>query len=526
MDDQERQNQYVQPQEIDLVDLMAVLWRRKGIVIAISATVFVIGLVLFNPKTGSITSTIVMIGEITTQVDGNEVLQQIMSTDESKLILNSAYIPEVIKSVTQGDDGLFTTLFKSISVAAGDEISPSSNLVLTSSTISGKHEETMIGILNNATTKLLVLQNKTYETHQARIQNQIKDKKLELKIQTDLRRIASEKLPLVNDQYEIEGNKIKLKNLIDPRRIELEKIELKNDLFSHRQQLDKSVDKELLLQEELKHQKAFDSAKKKLNVTIRSLTREDAALKRHEELIPVLEERIKTLETELSSVEKTRASLYEQLGGDGSSSTLLTEALLAIDNRDSRYRNQIDTLNERLAVEFPQARVTIETRLETLSEQIMLEEQAVAIAKQNLEVFRVEKEYHTQALFNSSENIETRLNWFDASLEVKKLDLEVDITTSSENLKTGFDSFDAAHEAEVLRLEAGIVDLELSLEQSTPSEVIVPPTTMPASQKISLKLIGIGALFVGGMLGCFVAFFIELLAKAKVRAAEQSLHKI
>jgi hypothetical protein len=199
--------------------------------------------------------------------------------------------------------------------------------------------------------------------------------------------------------------------------------------------------------------------------------------------------------------------------------------LLAIDNRDSRHRNQIDNLNQQLTVEFAKERIVIETRLEALAEQIVLAEQTVAISRQNLVAFYVDKEYNTKSLVNSSENIDTRLNWFDASLEVKKLDLEVDITTSSENLKTRFDSFDASHEAEVLRLEADIVDLELSLEQSTPSEVVAPPTTIPSS-KTSLKLVGIGALFVGGMLGCFVAFFIELLAKAKVRAAEQSLHKI
>jgi hypothetical protein len=466
MDNQERQNQYVQPQEIDLVDLMAVLWRRKGVVIAISATVFVIGLVLFMPKSGSTTSTIVMIGETTKKVDGNEVLQQIMSTDESKLILNNAYIPEAVKSVTQGDAQLFTTLFKSISVAAGDEISPSGNLVLTSSSISGKHEETMIGILNNATTKLLELQNKTYETHQARIQNQIKDKKLELKIQTDLRRIASEKLSLNNER------------------------------FSNEQELEKNVDEELLKQDELKHQSVVNAAEKKLNETNRSLTREKAAIKRHEELVPVLEERLITLRTELSSVEKTRVSLHEQSSGDDSSSTLLIEALKAVDNRDNRYRNQIDSLGQQLFIEMPRARTDIETRIESLSEEILLSEQNVAIAKQDHAIFLLQRAYKTKELENNSDTI-----------------------------KTQFDSFDASHEADLLRLEADIVDLELSLEQSTPSEVIAPPTTIPSS-KTSLKLVGIGALFVGGILGCFAAFFIELLAKAKVRVTEQPLHKI
>ena len=162
MDNQERQNQYVQPQEIDLVDLVAVLWRRKGIVIAISAIVFVVGLVLFMPKNKSTTSTIVMIGEITKQVDGNEVLQRIMSTDESKLILKNAYIPEAVKSVTQGDDQLFMKLSKSISVAAGDDISPSGHLILTSSSITAEYTESITDIFKYANIKLLELQNKTY----------------------------------------------------------------------------------------------------------------------------------------------------------------------------------------------------------------------------------------------------------------------------------------------------------------------------------------------------------------------------
>ena len=132
---------------------------------------------------------------------------------------------------------------------------------------------------------------------------------------------------------------------------------------------------------------------------------------------------------------------------------------------------------------------------------------------------RVRKPYYLDRIFGRFDRFGDPLLTLGDTDGEKKLDLEVDITTSSENLKTGFDSFDAFHEAEVLRLEADIVDLELSLEQSTPSEVIAPPTTMPSS-KTSLKLVGIGALFVGGMLGCFAAFFLELLSQARIRAAE------
>jgi hypothetical protein len=519
MDNQEHQNYDNHEQEIDLVDLIAVLWRRKTVVVGMMILSIVVGVVLFMPKTKTMVTTVVSIGEIPKQVDGNEVIQQIMSVVESQQVLEKALLPQEINAIAQGDNDLVAYLSEHIRVDVGEKENPNVGIISIYSTISAEYLDSTKSVLEKSATELLTLQNKTFENHHVRIQDRITSKKLELKILQDPRRIESEKMPLTNIQYEIEGKQIKLKNLIDPRRIESEKMQLKNDLFSHTQQLDKNVDKELLLQEELKHQKTLDSAKKKLNSTVRSLTRENAALKRHEELIPVLEERINTLETELSSVEKARTSLYKQVGGDGSSSTLLTEALLVIDNRDSRYRSQIDTLNQRLSVEFPQARVAIETRLETLSEQIMLEEQAVAIAKQNIDVFRVEREYHTKSLFNSSENIDTRLSWFDASLEVKKLDLEVDIATSSENLKTRLDAFDASHEAKVLRLEADIVSLELSLEQSTPSEIIAPPTTTP-TPKTSLKLVGLGSLFVGVMLGCFVAFFIELLSQARIRVAE------
>ena len=468
MDNQEQQNQYIQPQEIDLVDLMAVLWRRKGIVVAISILVVVAGLFLFMPKSKTSVSTMLKIGEIAKMFDGNQVLQTIMSPNESKQIIEKVYLPEAIESISQSDDALFVALSKSTIVHDdANKDSTSSLITIDCVVIEEVSTESMTTVLNSVTNRLLVLQNKKYKTHQDRVQNQIIAKQLDLKILTDTRRIDAEKL------------------------------DLKTDRFLNEQELEKNEDEALLKQEELKYQKMVDIAETKLGAVNRSMASENEALKRHEELILFLEERMKTLETELLGVEKNRASLFKQFGGeDNSSSTLVTEALLAIDSRDSRYRSQIDALNQRLAIDLPQARLEIGFRLESIAENIVSESQNVVIAKQNLEVFRIQKKYHTKELLASSGDIDTR-----------------------------FDGFDASHEAARLRLEADIVTLELSLAQSTPSEIIAQSTTIPLP-KGSLKLVGIGSLFAGVMLGCFVAFFIELLAQAKVRASEQSLHKI
>ncbi|MBC8522531.1 hypothetical protein H8D29_01250, partial [PVC group bacterium] len=450
MDNQEQQNQYIQPQEIDLVDLMAVLWRRKGIVVAISILVVVAGLFLFMPKSKTSVSTMLKIGEIAKMVDGNQVLQTIMSPNESKQIIEKVYLPEAIESISQSDDALFVALSKSTIVHDDAKKDSTSSLITIDCSITEVNTESMTTVLNSVTNRLLVLQNKKYKTHQEQVQNQIIAKQLDLKILTDTRRIDAEKL------------------------------DLKTDRFLNEQELEKNEDEALLKQEELKYQKMVDIAETKLGAVNRSMARANEALKRHEELILFLEERMKTLETELLGVEKNRASLFKQFGGDGSSSTLLTEAILAIDSRDSRYRSQIDALNQRLAIDLPQARLEIGFRLESIAENIVSESQNVVIAKQNLEVFRIQKKYHTKELLASSGDIDTR-----------------------------FDGFDASHEAARLRLEADIVTLELSLAQSTPSEIIAQSTTIPLP-KGSLKLVGIGSLFAGVMLGCFVAFFIEL----------------
>ena len=141
-------------------------------------------------------------------------------------------------------------------------------------------------------------------------------------------------------------------------------------------------------------------------------------------------------------------------------------------------------------IDLPLARTEIEFRIASAESEIISTAQKVVVAEEELAVFLLERAYRIKVL-----------------------------EASSENIAVGLAAFDAVHEAKVSQLEEAIISLQLLLIQSTPSEVLAPPTKIP-SPKQSIKTIAIGALFAGGIFGCFVAFFLELFAKAKVRAAE------
>ena len=117
-------------------------------------------------------------------------------------------------------------------------------------------------------------------------------------------------------------------------------------------------------------------------------------------------------------------------------------------------------------------------------------EENLAIARQAEVVYHVDREYRTGNLENNEDSIATR-----------------------------FGGFEATSEAEILRLKASITTLELSLGQSTPS-IVISPATITTKPGMSLPVITAASLFVGGILGCFLVFFLELISRAKLRIAE------
>lgn len=453
-------------QEIDLVDLAAVLWRRKSIVVITIILSVAAGVYLMGNKQSLKVSTAVVIGELSTIRDGSEQVDKIMTLDESKQLLEAVLIPAEITTIAKGDNQLYQTLFDNITIDIGENIGeykPSENgIIVVSGEISDKYSEEMQGVLDTSTSSLLLLQNRVYEQQQAWINNKIEARKMDLKVKEDLRNVEADKLALMTTK------------------------------FDNAVALDKNENEELVKQAELKQRRIVDAAENELSSRKGEKEREQIYLTRLDTLEPLLKQRIQGLEKELIEIDTSRTNLYEKLFTGGSPTGFVTDAILAIDRRDERTRSQIDDLTKQLLVEFPVQRKEIQWRLSTIERSIYMAEENLAIARQAEVVYHVDREYRTGNLENNSGSITTPIG-----------------------------GFEAANEAEILRLKASIATLELSLGQSTPSIVLSPATITPKPGR-SLYVITAGSLFLGGMLGCFLVFFLELISMAKLRIAETS----
>jgi SpoU rRNA methylase family enzyme len=73
--------------------------------------------------------------------------------------------------------------------------------------------------------------------------------------------------------------------------------------------------------------------------------------------------------------------------------------------------------------------------------------------------------------------------------------------------------------SEVLEKKTMVVLLQTSLALSKESEIILQESPVPVDSKSPI-LFGVGGLVAGLFVGCFVVFFLELYAKAKIRASE------
>jgi hypothetical protein len=111
------------------------------------------------------------------------------------------------------------------------------------------------------------------------------------------------------------------------------------------------------------------------------------------------------------------------------------------------------------------------------------------------------------------ESLEGVLSELDRARQenIKSLEEALEKLSTPEMIKAGV--------AQVSLVEANIMSLESALVVSTNSVIIKRASAEPAKQK-GLATFVAGGFGVGMFIGCFVVFFLELYAKAKIRAAE------
>ena len=289
----------------------------------------------------------------------------------------------------------------------------------------------------------------------------------------------------------VEINKVKLEIELAQNKATL--ANLKQTLVSEERanQLLFDLATEKVLQEQKKSllEQAVASAKSELAEVQLVVHSEKTTLQRVKSLVPILESRREELVLQLDALNVSRTKLFELINKTGSNG-LFSEALLAIDGRDNRFRSSISEIDKQLLSDIPAQEATARQALLNGQVNITTLHQSLAVAEQAVAVFDVEQAYEQRGLEEKGNAIDVQLAGLDAEQAAK-----------------------------IQLLEQQLAGLELTFEQSTESTVIAPVAAKKQAGKSMFVYVVVGAC-VGVFLGCFLALFLELLAKAKERACE------
>ena len=322
----------------------------------------------------------------------------------------------------------------------------------------------------------------------------IADKELSLQIHNDARAIAIGKQPLLDLQLSNQISQHEHKDEDLNRRIDLE---LQRAIVAAENAIT-----------ELNYQRPILDATREIDNSIASILTEGIAAGELEDLIELYTTRRLELTEILRSVLEDRNNLRSQLGSKNNTSSLITEAINAVDARSAHYDTIISELDRQLHVDLPAERLLIESRVAALERQLSAQEQDLILLKQDQNVKLVALE---DALAIAKQ--EQRVSKLNRKYTQEKLDNE------TEAIKTAFSGYDASHEAMTLQLESVIADLRVVLDQSIPSEVLTPAEARSENTRANRATIIVVVMFFVAI-GFFFVFFFELLDKVKHRIAE------
>jgi len=549
MDNYNQQNQNNEMQEIDFVDLVVVIWRRKKVIVC--TTILGIALAMYiiatRPQTLNV-SAVFFVGEaavITEEVSLAEALagkkegliatELLMELRQSKTLLGSIYLPQAISNQLVNTEGKYLEFESNISIEIGDAVEKdnpkmSSKVIRVSATTTEEFVTDYKTIIDSALTDLAIKHNQVYSRHQDLTLRQIESKTQELDAHLDSRAIASGKQPLLDRQLsnQISQNEHKDEDL--NRRIDLKlqraitnaKDAIKN--FSYQRPIlaaNRVIDR--TKESNLRNNNA---ATRTIVNKKASIDRERISFTRLDDLVKHYAARQNELMGILRVVEEERDGLRSQLGSKNNTSTLVTEAINAIDSRIARYETKISELDQQLNVDLPANRLLIEKNVELLNRQLAAQEEdlVLAIQKQRYELSVLEEDLVITIKVQETKLVtledalaatvhEERVSKLNRTYTQEKLDNE------TEEIKTAISGYDATYEARTLQLNSDIDGLKVVLEQSTPSEILASAKARPEKSRSPI-FIGMVIVMFFGAIGFFFAFFFELLDKAKSRIEE------
>jgi LPS O-antigen subunit length determinant protein (WzzB/FepE family) len=549
MDQYNNHPQNNEPQEIDIIDLVVVLWRRKLTIVLTTVLGMALAIYIITTRTQVLNvSAVFFVGQaavITEEASLAEALagkkegiatELLMELSQSQTLLGSIYLPRAISKHLVNTEGKYLEFASNISIEIGDQTSKdksqmSSKVIRLSATTTEELVSDYKAIIDNALTDLADMHNQVYERHQDLTKRQIISKTHELNAHLDSRVIASGKQPLLDRQ---------LSNQISQREHKDESLNKQIDLRLQRTIANaKDAIKNFNYQRPiLAANRVIDRFKRgnrrKNNDEERIIVNMKAGIDRVRitlDRLDVLVDHQTDLRLELVSnlraVETDRSTLRSQLGSKNNTSTLITEAINAVDSRIARYESKISEIDQQLHVDLPTERLLIEKNIESLSRKLVAQKEDFALAKQ---AQKIELSILEEDLAITKKDQDTNLASLEDSLtiamhneRVSKLNrsfTQEKLDNATEEIKTAIAGHNASFESKTLRLNSAIEGLEVVLNQSVPSEILARATARPEKPRSpKLSLLVIVMLF--GAIGLFFAFFLELLDKAQSRIEEK-----
>jgi len=215
MTNPQQMNQHDQPQEIDLVDIAVVLYRRKAAILLTVCICFVVAIgVRFTLKNKIEVTAVFLTGKISSVSNESSFPQPIMEVSESVRLLNSIYIPDNIEKYSKGMRKQFVP--KDIRVFGNiDKDDKASFVIVLISEVDEELAQNMISLMNGSLEDLLSSQQVFYEQLVSDTNMLLEAKMLEVESRKNVSLVSDANVVNITTMLRLETTILNLKNTLN-----------------------------------------------------------------------------------------------------------------------------------------------------------------------------------------------------------------------------------------------------------------------------------------------------------------------
>lgn len=482
--------------EISLVDLALVLYRRRWWILGVFILCVLGGIVYWqmqSPGTRYFSSL-----DIGTYVEGNNA-HTIEQREQLATRLRESTLPRLRYELASEFEESITAI-PSVSIRVPEEDQPGGYLFL--STEAGEEDEEKVRTLHERLIEVtLDFHQDRLDTYQERFETRLDEKRIELEELKDDRIVEHQRQNLKQnleqaqddlDQVVSQRDMLKTKwdNLIQEAEERI--TELKEQYEAQETQLSNRIT------EARERVERLEAEKKSLEVRLAEIEEERAFYREQEERLQVLMSSMRGLEQESLDDPELDPSLAMGMLIRGSYSMELQNQLRSI-QEELRFglmekRLNLESNLEDIRLEIEEARREIRTREM---------EKTIKLAQLQREIQEAERTLSTRKEEKEEELAENERRKREAQRTVARAESELE-------------KFEADHERKIQRKENEIRELKALEREFSPTEVsasVIPAETIGRGGSLILALSGV----LGVMLGVFSAFFAEFTSKARER---------